>query len=54
MGNTLRLSVVAEGVETDVQHAFLIEHGCRCFQGYLFGKPMPFADFERQVHAQPR
>ncbi|PKO86659.1 MAG: diguanylate cyclase [Betaproteobacteria bacterium HGW-Betaproteobacteria-12] len=54
MGNTLRLSVVAEGVETEEQHAFLLEHGCRCFQGYLFGKPMAFADFERHVRALPR
>ncbi|MNL83181.1 putative cyclic-di-GMP phosphodiesterase AdrB [compost metagenome] len=54
MGNTLRLSVVAEGVETEEQHAFLVEHGCRCFQGYLFGKPMSFADFERHVRALPR
>ena len=49
MGNTLRLSVVAEGVETAIQHAFLIEHGCRCYQGYLFGKPMSFADFDQHV-----
>ncbi len=54
MGNTLRLNVVAEGVETEEQHAFLVEHGCRCFQGYLFGKPMSFADFERHVRALPR
>jgi len=49
MGNTLRLSVVAEGVEEDAQHAFLVEHGCRLFQGYLFGRPMPFGDFERSL-----
>lgn len=54
MGNTLRLSVVAEGVETEEQHTFLVEHGCRCFQGYLFGKPMSFEDFERYVCALPR
>ncbi len=46
MGNALRLSVVAEGVETEAQHAFLAEHGCRRFQGYLFGKPMSFAEFD--------
>lgn len=54
MGNTLRLNVVAEGVETEEQHAFLVEHGCRCFQGYLFGRPMPFTDFAAQAGSLPR
>lgn len=49
MGNTLRLDVVAEGVEVEEQHAYLVAHGCTCFQGFLFGKPMPFADFERRL-----
>jgi diguanylate cyclase (GGDEF)-like protein/PAS domain S-box-containing protein len=49
MGNALRLNVVAEGVETEEQRAYLIEHGCRCFQGYLFGRPMPFADFDARL-----
>ncbi|MFZ2266402.1 MAG: EAL domain-containing protein [Azonexus sp.] len=49
MGNTLRLDVVAEGVEAEEQHAYLVEHGCTCFQGFLFGRPMPFADFERAL-----
>jgi diguanylate cyclase (GGDEF)-like protein/PAS domain S-box-containing protein len=51
MGNALRLNVVAEGVETEEQRAYLIEHGCRCFQGYLFGRPMSFADFESRLPA---
>ncbi|UCV03563.1 EAL domain-containing protein [Dechloromonas denitrificans] len=49
MGNALRLNVVAEGVEEDGQHGFLVEHGCRFFQGYLFGRPMPFAEFEQRL-----
>lgn len=36
----LQLSVVAEGVETDEQLAFLEERGCQYIQGYLTGKPM--------------
>lgn len=46
MGHALRLNVVAEGVEEDAQHDFLVAHGCRLFQGYLFGRPMTFSQFE--------
>ncbi|PKO91414.1 MAG: diguanylate cyclase [Betaproteobacteria bacterium HGW-Betaproteobacteria-10] len=49
MGNALRLGVVAEGVETNAQFAYLLEHGCTRFQGYLFGRPMPFKDFEKTL-----
>ena len=49
MGNALRLNVVAEGVEEDGQHGFLVEHGCRFFQGYLFGRPVSFAEFEQRL-----
>lgn len=51
MGNTLRLSVVAEGVEAEEQHAYLVGHGCTLFQGYLYGRPIPFADFESTLLA---
>ncbi|MDE2439410.1 MAG: EAL domain-containing protein [Betaproteobacteria bacterium] len=53
MGNTLRLNVVAEGVEDDDQHAYLARHGCCLFQGYLFGKPMSFADFREMLGKRP-
>lgn len=47
MGRSLRLETIAEGVETEQQMAFLLENGCKAFQGYLFGKPVPAAEFER-------
>ncbi len=46
MGNSLRLDVVAEGVETDEQRAYLDRHGCSVFQGFLFGQPIPVGEFE--------
>jgi len=39
----LRLQVIAEGVEATEQVDYLLEHGCWCVQGYLFGVPMPRA-----------
>lgn len=44
MAHRLNMSVVAEGVETEAQRDFLIEHNCENAQGYLFGKPMPLQE----------
>jgi diguanylate cyclase (GGDEF)-like protein/PAS domain S-box-containing protein len=44
IGQSLKLSVVAEGVETAEQLAFLQEEGCDVAQGYHFARPMPAAD----------
>ena len=41
MGRSLRLQLVAEGVETDEQYNFLTRHGANIIQGYLFSKPVP-------------
>lgn len=41
LGRSLNIPVLAEGVETEAQLAFLREQGCASVQGYLFGKPMP-------------
>jgi diguanylate cyclase (GGDEF)-like protein/PAS domain S-box-containing protein len=45
MGRSLNLRVVAEGVETNEQLAYLRELGCDGVQGFLLGRPMPAADF---------
>ncbi|HTO55963.1 MAG TPA: EAL domain-containing protein [Myxococcota bacterium] len=42
----LRLSVIAEGVETRAERDYLVEIGCERMQGYLFGRPVPTAEFE--------
>ena len=41
LARSLGLDVVAEGVETEGQRAFLLRNGCRQFQGYLFGCTAP-------------
>lgn len=46
MSKTLGLDVIAEGVETRSQLAFLELSGCHAYQGYLFSKPVPIEQFE--------
>src|SRR3990167_11243102 len=46
MAHHLRLTVVAEGVETESQMEFLKGSRCDVFQGYYFAKPMPFVELE--------
>jgi len=41
MAHALGFVVVAEGVETEAQARFLVQHGCELAQGYFFGRPMP-------------
>lgn len=42
----LSMEVVAEGVETEAQFAYLLERGCHIMQGYLFSKPMSVEAFD--------
>lgn len=41
LGKSMGFAVIAEGVETEGQRAFLMENDCHIFQGYLFSKPLP-------------
>ena len=40
LGKSMHLSVIAEGVETQEQAAFLLRHGCKLAQGYFYSKPV--------------
>jgi EAL domain-containing protein (putative c-di-GMP-specific phosphodiesterase class I) len=51
MAHHLGFKVLAEGVETAEQLAFLREHGCDMYQGYLHSKPMSAADFATLLSA---
>lgn len=46
LSQSLKLQVIAEGVEEEYQKAFLMENGCDHMQGYLFSKPLAAEDFE--------
>jgi diguanylate cyclase (GGDEF)-like protein/PAS domain S-box-containing protein len=46
LAQNLHLNIIAEGVETTEQKAFLLENGCFNIQGYLYGKPMSAKEFE--------
>jgi diguanylate cyclase (GGDEF)-like protein len=49
----LGLEVMAEGIETQEQLAFLRASGCRYMQGYLFAKPVPQEDFQAFLEEAP-
>jgi len=52
LGRTLDLPILAEGVETEAQHALLMKEGCDEVQGYLTGRPLPIADYADLVGRQ--
>jgi diguanylate cyclase (GGDEF)-like protein/PAS domain S-box-containing protein len=52
LAHSLRLNVIAEGVETEAQSGVMLQLGCDEAQGYLFGKPVPGADFAQRFLAR--
>jgi diguanylate cyclase (GGDEF)-like protein len=54
MGHSLDLVVIAEGVETKAQLAYLRRHKCDQVQGYYFSRPLPVTELERLLLAQSR
>lgn len=49
IGHSFGLILVAEGVETEEQHQFLIDNGCDRIQGYLISKPKPVKDIYKTM-----
>jgi diguanylate cyclase (GGDEF)-like protein/PAS domain S-box-containing protein len=50
LGQSMGLTVIAEGVETVEQRDFLAANGCRNYQGYLFGRPVAADEFEKLLN----
>ena len=54
IANSLRMKIVAEGIETDAQSRLLHAFGCHLGQGFLFGRPMKASDIEELLAQPPR
>ncbi len=54
LAHELNIAIVAEGVETTEQRQFLIDNGCRNFQGYLYSTPLPINEFNAFMLANGR
>ena len=52
LSRSLNYDVIAEGVETNEQRQFLFNNGCSQYQGFLFSRPVPIAEFEELVNSK--
>jgi EAL domain-containing protein (putative c-di-GMP-specific phosphodiesterase class I) len=52
LAQSLRLQILAEGVETEDQLGFLLDEGCQAVQGYLFSRPLDADEVARFVRAR--
>lgn len=54
LGHSMGLTVIAEGVETEAQEAFLKAEGCGLAQGYHYARPLPVEEFALLLESTPR
>jgi EAL domain-containing protein (putative c-di-GMP-specific phosphodiesterase class I) len=54
IARSLDLRVIAEGIETEEQHEFLLRAGCLEGQGFLYSRALPPAEIERLLSARPQ
>jgi diguanylate cyclase (GGDEF)-like protein/PAS domain S-box-containing protein len=52
LAENLGMTALAEGIETEGELAFLLEHGCRLGQGFLLGRPLPASELSLLLRAQ--
>ena len=52
IANELKLTTIAEGVETEEQKDYLLKKGCDIIQGYYYAKPMPENEFEEYMNKE--
>jgi diguanylate cyclase (GGDEF)-like protein/PAS domain S-box-containing protein len=53
LARSMSLAVIAEGVETGEQEAFLLREGCHHAQGFLYSRPLPASEFAQQWGGLP-